>query len=94
MPRPLLVLNLYPDFYAVAEGEHHPVVKINRWVIHKPVEELLVKIHWQLPRLTMSRKKIGENVMLDFLPLPLFLKLPIQLSKAAYRAAYLSYFLR
>ena len=47
MPRSLLVLNFRPDFHAVAEGEYHPATQIDRCVIHKPVEQLFVEIHWQ-----------------------------------------------
>ena len=72
MPRPLPTLNLRPDFYAVAEGEHHPAERINCCVIHKPVEHLLVKIHRQFSRLAKPRKESAENVIMDFLPFPLF----------------------
>ena len=42
---PLLSSNLCADFRTVAEGEHHPAVRIDRCVIHKPVEQLLIEIH-------------------------------------------------
>ena len=72
MSRPLLSLNLRADFHSVAEGENHPAIRIDRRVIHKPVEQLLIEIHRQFPRLAESRKEATENVILDFLPLPLF----------------------
>lgn len=72
MPRPLPALNLRPDFHAVAESENHPAVRIDRYVIHKPVEQLPVEIHRQLLRLAKPRNESAENVILDFLPLPLF----------------------
>lgn len=74
MSQPLLSLNLRPDFYSVAEGEHNPAVQIDSCIIHKPTEQLLVEIHRQLPRLAKPRKKASENVILDFLPLPPFLQ--------------------
>ena len=72
MPRPLPALNLRTDFHAIAEGEHHPAVMIDRCVIHKPVEQLLVEVHWQLLRFAKPRKEAAEKVILNFLPLPLF----------------------
>lgn len=95
MPRPLPALNLRADFHPIAEGEHHPAIRIDRCVIHKPVEQLLVEIHRQLLRLTKPRKEPAENVILDFSFLSLsFSRLSIRLSRAAYRLAYPSYFLR
>ncbi len=41
---PVLSLNLRADFRPVAEGEHHPAIRIDRCVIHKPVEQLLVEV--------------------------------------------------
>jgi len=58
------------------------------------VEQLLVEIHQQLPRFAKPGKEAAEKVILDFLPLRSFSKLSIRLSKAAYRLAYPSYFLR
>lgn len=72
MPWPLLALNLRADFHSVTEGEYHPAVRIDCCVIHRPVEQLLVEIHRQLPRLAEPREEAAENVVLDFLPLPLF----------------------
>ena len=85
MPRPLLSLNLRADFHAVAEGENHPAIRIDRCVIHKPMEQLLVEI----PRLAMLHKEAAENVIFLFLS---FSRLSIRLSRAAYRLAYPSYF--
>ncbi len=69
--QPLPVLNLRPTFHAIAEGENHPTVRIDRCVIHKPVEQLLVKIHRQLFRFAKPRKEAAEKVILDSFPLPL-----------------------
>ena len=72
MPWPLPALNLCADFHPIAEGKYHPSVRMDRCVIHKPVEQLLIEIHRQLHRLAKPRKETAENVILDFLPLPLF----------------------
>ena len=47
---------------------------MNRCVIHKPVEQLFIEIHRQLPHFLKPRNESAENVILDFLPLPLFLQ--------------------
>ena len=76
MPWPLPALNIRPDLHAVAEGERRPAVWIDRCIIHKPVEQLLIEIHWQLHRLAKPRKEAAENVILDS-PFPaLFLGCP------------------
>lgn len=72
MSRPFRILNLRPDFRAVAEGEHYPAVRIDRCVIYKPMEQLLVEVHQQLLRLAKLRKEAAENIILDSLPLPPF----------------------
>ena len=41
---------------------------------HKPVEQLLIEIHQHLCRFTKPRDKLAENIILDFLLLPLFLQ--------------------
>lgn len=64
--------DLCADFHTIAEGEHHPAVRIDRCVIHKPMEQLLVEIHRQFFRLAKSREEGAENVILNFLPFPLF----------------------
>ena len=69
MPRPFPALNLCADFHAIAEGEYHPAVRIDRCVIHKPVEQLLIEIHRQLPHFLKPRNESAEKVMLDFPPL-------------------------
>ena len=74
MPRPLPALNLRADLLPVAEGEHHPAVRIVRRVLHKPVEQLLVEIHRQLRRFAKPRNETAENIILDFLPLPFLLQ--------------------
>lgn len=70
--RSLILSNLCADFRTVAESKNHPAIRIDRCVIHKPVEQLLIEIHRQLLRFAKPRKKAAENVILDFLPLPLF----------------------
>lgn len=72
MPRPLPTLNLRADFHPVAESENHSAIRIDRCEIHKPVEPLLVEIHRQLHLFAKPRNETAENVILDFLPLPLF----------------------
>ena len=69
---PLPSLNLRPDFHAVAESEYHPAGRIDRCVIHKPMEQLLIEVHRQFLRFVKPRKEAAENVILNFLPLPLF----------------------
>ena len=71
-PRPLPALNPRSDFRTVAESENHSAVRIDRCIIYKPVEQLLIKIHRQIFRPAKPRKETAENVILDFLPLPLF----------------------
>ncbi len=56
MPRPLPALNLRADFHPVSEGKP-PAVRIDRCLIHKSVEQLLVEIHRQLPRFAEPRKE-------------------------------------
>ena len=73
MLRPLH-LNPCADFYAIAEGKNHPSVRMDRCIIHKPVEQLLIEIHRQLPHFLKSRNESVKNVILYFLPLPLFLQ--------------------
>ena len=62
MPRPLPALNLRVDFCPIAEGEYHPAVRIDRCVIHKPVEQLLVEIHRQFFHFAKPRKEAAEKV--------------------------------
>ncbi len=58
MPRPLPTLNPCPDFHAAAEGKYHPAVRIDRCVIHKSVEQLLVEIMINAPR---TEQKINDR---------------------------------
>lgn len=74
MPRPLPALNLRADLRPVAEGKHHPAVRIDRRILHKPVEQLLVEIHRQFHRFAKPRNETAENIILDFLPLPFLLQ--------------------
>ena len=71
-PARCFLSNLRADFRTVAEGENHPAVRIDRCVIHKPVEQLLIEIHRQLLRLAKPRKEATEKVILNSFPLPLF----------------------
>ena len=69
---PLLSLYSCATFCAIAEVEYHPADRIDRCVIHKPVEQLPVEIRRQHPHFAKFCKESTENVILDFLRLPLF----------------------
>lgn len=62
MFRLLPTLNLRPDFHAVVKGEHHPAIRIDHCIIHKPMEQLLIEIHGS-PR---SAKPYKEDVKMSY----------------------------